>query len=87
MGGGGLEAAAKRLERIAFLGQRALGIIRDLRDDVRGDLADEIFTVAEMTVESGVADTRAPGDLVERRLGPGLDEDGARRGQDALVVA
>jgi hypothetical protein len=65
---------------------RSCPLSRDLRDDMRGDLADEILTVAEMTVEGGVADTRAPGDLIERRLGPILDEDGASRGQDALMV-
>jgi hypothetical protein len=53
---------------------------------MRGDLADEIFTVAEMAVEGGVADTRAPGDLIERRLGPVLDENGTSRDQDALMV-
>ncbi|MCW2885321.1 MAG: hypothetical protein JWL58_2183 [Streptosporangiaceae bacterium] len=86
MGGGGLEAAAKRLKRGIVLGQGALGITRDLDDDMRGDLADEIITVAEMVVEGGVADIRAPGDLIKRRLGPIHDEDGASRGQDALMV-
>jgi hypothetical protein len=54
VGGGGLEAAAKRLKRIVFLGQGVLGSTRDLRDDMRGDLVDEILAVAEMAVESAL---------------------------------
>jgi hypothetical protein len=53
---------------------------------MRGDLADKILAVAEMAIEGGVADTGAPGDLIERRLGSVLDEDGTSRDQDALMV-
>ncbi len=77
----------ERSERIRALRERALPGLRALQQSIENDRAHQGLPVREVPVERPDADAGPLGDLVQRRVGPALDEHVAGHIEQLLAVA
>jgi MFS family permease len=84
---GAVHVARQRPEGVRLLVERQPRLLRHAAEQVVHDRAHQRPAVGEPAVQRADADAGARGDLLERRPGPLLDEEVARRQQDPLAVA
>jgi hypothetical protein len=82
-----MDEAPQCLEAVGILAHRPLRLVRRALHDEEDDAPHKLCAVGEVPVDRGIAEACAAGDLVERHIGPVLDEHLARRGDDPIPVS